>query len=203
MSFIPPSSASLESPAISGPSAELKVPFSPRLLRSLLLDLGSLVGLLALKVRENELPKLHELLNLLLHNLIADLERLAFDHRWTAPCLAAGRGPLARSPVAHPEDLRRGAFQVSYRDWFETSPDSLETMCGRCSGIRETGCGTPHRDSPSNRRVRGHSEQRRQDGRCRPLRDRTPGTADWLCCEPCRRPSGSSAEALHPAGCTC
>jgi hypothetical protein len=74
VSLIPPSSASLEAPAISSPSVELEVPFCTGLFGRLLLNLSRLVGLFALEIREDQLPQLHELLNLLFHNLVADLK---------------------------------------------------------------------------------------------------------------------------------
>src|SRR4051794_31162776 len=76
VNFIPPSSASLKTPAIASPSAKLKVAFGSRFFRRLLLNLRCLVSLFALQVCKDQLPQLHQLLNLLLHNLVADLQRL-------------------------------------------------------------------------------------------------------------------------------
>jgi hypothetical protein len=74
VSLIPPSSASLEAPAISSPSVELEVPFCTGLFGRLLLNLSRLIGLFALEIGEDQLSQLHQLLNLLFHDLVADLK---------------------------------------------------------------------------------------------------------------------------------
>jgi len=52
----------------------LEVPFCAGLFGRLFLNLSRLVSLFTLEVGEDQLTQLHELLNLLFHDLVADLK---------------------------------------------------------------------------------------------------------------------------------